>query len=61
METTQETTTPFKNLMNAIDNADINTIDRMNIYDALAKYIESDVKIINNLNNNTWNADTKQS
>jgi len=61
METTQETTTPFRNLMNAIDNADISTIDRMSIYDALAKYLENDVKNINNLNNNTWNADTKLS
>jgi hypothetical protein len=61
METTQETTTPFKNLVNAIDKANISAIDRMSIYDALAKYIENDAKIINNLNNNTWNADTKQS
>ena len=56
----KETVTPFTNLKNAIDNADISSIDRINIYDALAKYIEHDVKIINNLNNNTWNADTKQ-
>ena len=60
METTQkETSSEFTNLLSVIDNADINPTDRMNIYNALARYIENDTKIINNLNTNTWNADTK--
>ena len=62
MEATQKKpTTPFRNLMNVIDNADISKPDRVKIYDALAKYIENDTKILNNLKNKTWNVDTKQS
>lgn len=61
MEQTQkETTTAFENLMNTIDNADISSVERMKIYNALAKYIENDTKILNNLTQNTWNVDTKQ-
>ena len=61
METTQkETTNEFTELMNAIDSANMDTIDRMKIYNALARYIENDTKIINNITTNTWNADTKQ-
>lgn len=55
-----ETTNLFDNLIKAIDNANINLIDKKNIYDALAKYIENDTIILKNLNKSTWNADTKQ-
>lgn len=55
-----ENTSEFTKLLNAIDSADMSSIDRMNIYNALARYIENDTKILNNITIKTWNADTKQ-
>lgn len=55
-----ENTSEFTKLLNAIDNADMSSIDRMNIYNALARYIENDTKILNNITIKSWNADTKQ-
>jgi hypothetical protein len=51
---------PFNDLKNAIEDANINAIDKTKIYDALARYIEHDVEILNNLTNTTWNAKQKQ-
>lgn len=60
MEKETTTSPSFKKLIDTIDNAEMSRLDRVKIYDALAKYIENDTKIINNLTNKTWNVDTKQ-
>lgn len=61
MDTIQkETSSEFTNLLNVIYNADMSSTDKMNIINALARYIENDTKILNNITIKTWNADTKQ-